>query len=95
MDKQKKSSPALLLAVTMASVGGLLLSGCSTTPDESYKKSEMSKPLDYPPDLVAPVTNKRFSVPSPDAPPISTPIISPETVPVPHKRANERGGHSH
>ncbi len=95
MDKQTKSSPALLLSVVMVSVGGLLLSGCSTTPDESYKESEMSKPLDYPPDLVAPVTSKRFSVPSPDAAPISTPISFPETVPAPRQRANERGGHSH
>lgn len=43
------------------------LIGCSTTPDETYKKSQMTRSLDYPPDLVAPTVNKRFSVPQSDA----------------------------
>jgi len=53
----------LLLAAVVFSVGGMLLSACSTTPDETYKKSQMTKALDYPPDLVAPTINERFSVP--------------------------------
>jgi uncharacterized lipoprotein len=53
----------LLLSAVVFSVGGMLLSGCSTTPDETYKKSQMTKALDYPPDLVAPTINERFSVP--------------------------------
>jgi len=53
----------LLLSAVVFSVGGMLLSGCSSTPDETYKKSQMTKALDYPPDLVAPTINERFSVP--------------------------------
>ncbi len=95
MDKQKMNSPALLLSVVMLSVGSLLLSGCTTTPDESYKKAEMSQPLDYPPDLVAPVTSERFAVPAPGADPVTTPISLPEASPVPHRRSSGGGGHSH
>lgn len=93
-----KSQTALgLLYAIILSSGALLLSACSMTPDETYKKSQMTKPLDYPPDLVVPVANKRFSVPSPDTAPVSTPILLPESPPVSRKPANKRGddGHSH
>ncbi len=50
--------PAVILSLAV-----ILLTGCSTTPDESYKESQMTKSLDYPPDLVAPTLNQRFSVP--------------------------------
>jgi len=53
----------LLLSAVVFSMGGILLSGCTTTPDETYKKSQMTKALDYPPDLVAPTINERFAVP--------------------------------
>ncbi|MCF6325277.1 MAG: hypothetical protein L3J89_13320 [Gammaproteobacteria bacterium] len=98
MDKQKMSLPVLLLSVAMISASALLLNGCSTTPDESYKESQMTRPLDYPPDLVAPTINKRFSVPAPGLPAVSTPIILPETEPVRRKPSGQRGGqggHSH
>ncbi|MBL1260213.1 MAG: hypothetical protein COB33_006760 [Thiotrichaceae bacterium] len=58
----------LLLSAVVLSFGGMLLSGCTTTPDETYKKSQMTTALDYPPDLVAPAINERFAVP-PLAPP--------------------------
>lgn len=57
------NSRILLLSAVVFSLGGVLLSGCSTTPDETYKKSQMTKALDYPPDLVAPTLNERFAVP--------------------------------
>jgi len=56
-------SRKLFLSAVVFLMGGILLSGCSTTPDETYKKSQMTKALDYPPDLVAPTINERFSVP--------------------------------
>lgn len=95
MEKNRVKSgllPAMVLAIVS---GSLLLVGCETTPDESYKKSQMTRPLDYPPDLVAPVTNERFSVPPPGSTPISTPVSVPETPRAPRKPANKRGGHSH
>lgn len=54
---------APLLFTVMLFSAGTVLSGCSTTPDESYKEAEMEKPLDYPPDLVAPTLNRQFEVP--------------------------------
>jgi len=62
------NSRILLLFAVIFSLGGVLLSGCSTTPDETYKKSQMTKALDYPPDLVAPIINERFSVPQAASP---------------------------
>ncbi len=94
MAKQKMNLPAQLLSVVTLSVVGLLLSGCTTTPDESYKKAEMTKPLDYPPDLIAPLTSERFAIPAADADPVTTPISLPETSPAPHRRSSG-GGHSH
>jgi len=85
-----------LLYAVMLSSGTLLLSACSTTPDETYKKSQMTKSLDYPPDLEVPVTNKRFSMPIPGSSPISTPIPLPTSPPASRKPpASQRGGHSH
>ncbi len=54
---------AVLVPAVILSLVAVLLTGCSTTPDESYKESQMTKRLDYPPDLVAPTINQRFSVP--------------------------------
>ncbi len=95
MERQKSSSCTLLAAAAI-SLGALLLNGCSTTPDESYKESKMTRPLDYPPDLVAPTLSERFSVPSPDAAPVTTPITLPAPS-APHKPASRGGGggHSH
>ncbi len=66
------NSRILLLSAVVFSLSGMLLSGCSTTPDETYKKSQMTKALDYPPDLVAPILNERFAVPPTDATDVSS-----------------------
>jgi len=63
MKRSNVNARVLLLSAMVFSLGGMLLSACSTTPDETYKKSQMTKALDYPPDLVAPTINERFSVP--------------------------------
>ena len=63
MKRSNMNARVLLLSAVVFSMGGMLLSGCSTTPDETYKKSQMTKALDYPPDLVAPTINERFAVP--------------------------------
>ena len=90
------NAPLLLLSAVVFSLGGMLLSGCSTTPDETYKKSQMTKALDYPPDLVAPTINERFSIPSPGSTPVSTPMPLPASPPASRQPpASKRGGHSH
>lgn len=57
-----------LLPVALGCMAAFLLAGCTTTPDETYKASQMTKALDYPPDLVAPTLSPRFSVPPAAAP---------------------------